>query len=167
MIIIRKAIQQDKEQIKEIRPQVVEFMKASNLTQWDDEYPSEELLMQDLDRDEMYVALIDDKVAGYVTVNDEMPEEYNEIPFEFMPKKCVHRLSINPKFIKQGIATQIMEYVHNDLKKQDYSAVCLDTCEDNIGALKLYKNLGYITRGHVIFEKKAPMKFPVMEKKLL
>ena len=165
-MIVRKAIQNDKAQIKKIRPQMVKFMADTNLTQWDDEYPSEELLMQDLDRGEMYAALIGDVVVGYVTINGDIPEEYSEVALEFSPKVCVHRLSVNPKFAKQGIATKIMEHVHGDLKKQGYRSICLDTCEDNAGALKLYRNLGYITRGYVIFERRAPMKFPVMERNL-
>ena len=165
-MIVRKAIQKDKDQIKKIRPQVVKFMANNNLTQWDDEYPSDEILMQDLDRGEMYVALIKNEVVGYVTINEEIPEEYNAISLEFSSKVCVHRLSVNPKFAKQGIATKIMEHVHRDLKEQGYRAICLDTCEDNAGAIKLYSNLGYITRGYVIFERRAPMKFPVMERKL-
>lgn len=165
-MIVRKAIQRDKKQIKLIRPKIVEFMADTGLTQWDDEYPSEELLMQDLDKGEMYVGLIDDEVVGYVTVNEEIPDEYNEIPLEFSPKICVHRLSVNPKFAKQGIATRIMENVHIDLKKRGYQSICLDTCEDNPGALKLYDNLEYIIRGNVTFERRAPKRFPVMERKL-
>lgn len=165
-MIVRKAIEQDKEQIKQIRPQIVKFMSETGLTQWDDEYPGEKLLMQDLDRGEMYVGLIDEEIVGYVTINEEIPEEYNEIPLKFSPKVCVHRLSVNPKFGKQGIATKIMQSVHVDLKKSGYKSICLDTCEDNAGALKLYDNLGYIIRGNVHFERRATMKFPVMERKL-
>lgn len=165
-MIIRKAIEKDKKQIKSIRPLVVKYMADNNLTQWDDEYPSDEILMQDLDRGEMYAALIDDEVVAYVTVNSDIPPEYNEVALEFSPKMCVHRLSVNPKFAKKGIATKIMEYVHSDLKIQGYESICLDTCEDNPGALKLYDRLGYIIRGHVVFDRRAPMKFPVMERKL-
>ena len=67
---IRKATQEDKRKISVIRPAVYKNMIAAGLSQWDDEYPSETILFEDIDRGEMLVALIEGEIAGYVTVND-------------------------------------------------------------------------------------------------
>ena len=47
VMIIRDAEQKDKKQIAQIRPAVYKKMIADGLYQWDDEYPSEEILFDD------------------------------------------------------------------------------------------------------------------------
>ncbi len=163
-MFIRKATGIDKIRISEIRPMVYKKMIESGLDQWDDEYPSKEILFKDIDRNEMLIACVDGDVAGYVTVNDDIPAEYKNVNMQFNAKICVHRLSVNPEYQKQGVATKIMEYVHNKYRDMGYNAICLDTCETNIAALELYKKLGYIVRGYVNFKRRPQYRFPVMEK---
>ena len=160
---IRKAIQEDKAHIAKIRSEVCKNMISVGLTQWDEEYPSDEILFEDIDRGEMLIAQIGDEIAGYVTVNKDIPKEYDEIDLQFASKICIHRLSVNPTFLRQGIGTRIMLYLHKSFKAQGYKSICLDTCEDNEGALRLYDKLGYIIRGYVKFPRKEQFRFPVME----
>lgn len=166
MIKIRKAIAGDMNRISKIRPEVYKKMMEAGLYQWDENYPTDEILMQDIKKGEMLVALIGDEIAGYVTVNEEQPPEYDDIEFQFSPKLCVHRLSVNPKFARQGVAMQIMEYIHSYYKTHNYTSVCLDTSDANKAALGLYRKLGYIIRGYVHFKRKPQYRFPVMEIKL-
>jgi len=160
---IRKAQIDDMKQISNIRPAIYKKMIASGLNQWDEKYPSDEILLDDINNSEMFVALIDDEVAGYITVNEDIPDEYKTVDLKFDAKLCVHRLSINPKFSRQGIGTKMMEYVHGHFKDMNYTAICLDTCEANLAALRLYDKLGYITRGYVNFPRRPQYRFPVME----
>ena len=165
-MIIRQAQAKDKAKIAEIRPLVFKSMLAAGLYQWDDEYPSEKILFEDIDKGHMIIAQINEEIAGYVTVNKEIPAEYSEIPLKFSPKICVHRLSVNPAFGRLGIATALMDYVHKEYKARGFFAICLDTCEDNTAALGLYEKLGYRRRGYVTFPRRPKFKFPVMERKL-
>lgn len=160
---IRKAKTEDMEQISKIRPAIYRKMIESGLNQWDNEYPNEEILLVDIQKYEMLVALIDGEIAGYVTVNEDIPDEYKEIDLKFNPKLCVHRLSINPKFARQGVGTKMMEYIHKHYKGMKHTSICLDTCEANTAALRLYDKLGYIIRGYVHFGRRPQYRFPVME----
>ena len=164
---IRKATQEDKIEISKIRPKVYQKMLESGLNQWDDEYPSDTILFEDIDRGEMLAGLIDGKIVGYVTVNEDIPDEYKDVTLKFAPKICVHRLSVNPEFVGQGVATKIMQFVHEHYKDRGYASICLDTCEANIAALGLYNKLGYIQRGYVKFKRRPQYKFPVMEISLI
>jgi len=166
VMIIRDAEQKDKKQIAQIRPAVYKKMIADGLYQWDDEYPSEEILFDDIDNGDMIVAEEEDTIVGYVTVNIDIPEEYKAIDLRFSPKICVHRLSINPEFARSGAATALMEHVHKAYKSKGYDSICLDTCEDNAAAIGLYSKLGYIKRGYVSFGRRPKFRFPVMERKL-
>ena len=141
-------------------------MIADGLYQWDDEYPSEEILFSDINDGNMIVAIEDGAIAGYVTVNEDIPQEYKEINLLFSPKICVHRLSVNPAHARRGTAKALMEYVHDSFKNQGYKSICLDTCEDNIAAISLYNKLKYVKRGYVSFERRPKLRFPVMERKL-
>jgi len=160
---IRKATQEDKRKISVIRPAVYKNMIASGLSQWDDEYPSEKILFEDIDRGEMLVALIEGEITGYVTVNDDIPIEYATVDLRFNPEICIHRLSVNPKFARQGVAYSLMEYIHSMCLQQGNNSVCLDTAEENTAALNLYGKLGYTIRGYVTFGRKEQYRFIVME----
>lgn len=162
-MIIRKATKDDKKQISKIRPTVYKNMLEYGLNQWDDEYPSNKILFDDIDNGTMYVATIDDLVAGYITVNENISEEYKDVDLRFDSKICVHRLSVNPVFARQGVATRLMKYIHQIYKEAGYTSICLDTCEDNYIALKLYQNLGYSIRGYVVFNRRRQYRFSVME----
>lgn len=120
-------------------------------------------MFDDIDRGEMIVAVVGHMVAGYVTVNEDIPDEYNDVDLQFASKICIHRLSINPQFSRQGVATKIMEFVHKYYRGKGHKSICLDTCEANVAALKLYEKFGYITRGYVKFSRREQYRFPVME----
>ncbi|MEX1375964.1 MAG: GNAT family N-acetyltransferase [Eubacteriales bacterium] len=166
MINIRKANEEDMMQISQIRPEVYKKMMEMGLEQWDDNYPTDGILLEDIKKGEMLVALIEDEIAGYVTVNEEQPAEYDDIEFQFSPKLCVHRLSVNPKYARRGVAMNIMEYIHSHYKEQNYKSICLDTSDANKAALGLYSKLGYTIRGYVNFKRKPQYRFPVMEIRL-
>lgn len=167
IMIFRKAKSTDRQRISEIRPTVYKYMQSIGYTQWNDAYPSEEILFEDIDKGHMYVALVDGLIAAYVTVDKVMPVDYENIPFTYdEPRACIHRLSIDPEYLRLGIATELMKYVHGECKKIGYNSIVLDTCEDNPGALGLFEKLGYTIRGNIKYEKRSKLCFPTMEKSL-
>jgi len=160
---IRKALKEDKHQISAIRPLVYKNMIASGLHQWDDEYPSEEILFEDIDRGEMHLAILQGEIAGYVTVNNDIPTEYGSADLHYNSEICIHRLSVNPKFIRKGVAYALMEYIHRMCIQQGHKSICLDTAEENVAAMSLYNKLGYEARGYVVFGRRLNYRFQVME----
>ncbi|MBN2879491.1 MAG: GNAT family N-acetyltransferase [Clostridia bacterium] len=160
---IRKALKEDKQQISAIRPLVYKNMIVSGLRQWDDEYPSDEILFEDIDRGEMLIALIRGEIAGYVTVNNDIPAEYDSVDLQYNSEICIHRLSVNPKFQRKGVAYALMEYIHRMCLQQGHTSICLDTAEENTAAVNLYSKLGYEARGYVAFGRRPNYRFHVME----
>ncbi len=117
-MILRKAKSTDKQRISELRPEVYKYMQSVGYTQWNEDYPSEVVLFDDIDKGHMYVAIVDELIAAYVTVDKEMPLDYKNIPFMFdEPRACVHRLSLNPEYTRMGIATELMNYVQEECRK--------------------------------------------------
>lgn len=166
-LMFRKAIANDKLAISAIRPRVYRDMHEKGNDQWDNEYPSDDILHIDIDRGHMYLAIVDGVIAAYVAMNSRIPEEYSSVSFVYEePRACMHRLSVNPDYLRMGIATELMRYVHGQCRMIGYKSIVLDTYDNNNAALAFYKKLGYITRGSVSFPRRPDNTFPTMEKAL-
>lgn len=79
-----------------------------------------------------FVAMIDDKVAGYIIC--EVTDEIN-----------ISRVAVAEDFQNHGIATKLINYIFEIAKERNVN-VSLEVCENNIKAYKLYSKLGFVTR---------------------
>ena len=83
---------------------------------------------------------------------------------DFGENFCViHRLCVNPKFQKQGIAKKTLIYIEEKLQKECVKSIRLDVFTENPYALRLYEKAGYHKTGTADWRKG---KFLLMEKLL-
>ncbi len=140
-MMFQKAISKNKMEISALRIRVYKNMLENGLEQWDDDYPTDSILFEDIDHGNMYIAVIDDVIAAYVTADEDIPEEYLGVDFQYdKPRVCIHRLSVNPDFLRMGIASELMHYIHSQMKQIGYKSIVLDTMDVNMGAVGLYRS---------------------------
>ncbi len=152
----------------EILSGVISHMKSIGFTQWDDSYPTREILKRDIEYSCLFGAYSDGKLIGFSALNQHQSEEYEDIIWEYgEPCLVVHRLQIDPAYRGHGIAYDIMLFAERLAKEQGYKAIRLDTRCDNTPAIKLYEKLGYQKRGHVHFPRMMAYEFPCFEKEIL
>ena len=109
MINIRSASIGDFEKVLILVRKATQDMEARGIHQWDDLYPDESTLRADIDQKYMYVAEIDGCTAGMIVLNEDQPREYGDIRWQYSGRAMVvHRLTIDPKYQRQKIATQLM-----------------------------------------------------------
>ncbi|MEK0286698.1 hypothetical protein [Caldifermentibacillus hisashii] len=91
---IRLAQLDDKKAILSIIKNVVIDMSSQGIDQWDQIYPNEEVVTEDILDGEVYVASEDTVIKGVITLNEYQDEEYETIPWKYNGDKIlvIHRL---------------------------------------------------------------------------
>lgn len=152
--IIRHASIDELDKLCSITTSATEQMNRQGILQWDDLYPSREILLSDIERQEMHVVCIEDTIAGLIVINNEQPPEYSAIPWKYSGSALViHRLAIDPLHQGRGLATKLIKYAEEYAVIGKYDCIRLDTFTNNPTSNALYKKLGYIETGIVQFRK--------------
>lgn len=73
---IRKAELEDLKIIIDIFRNAIKAMNDNNIYQWDEIYPTNTILEQDIIKKQMYVGIIDEDIVSIVVINDEFDEQY-------------------------------------------------------------------------------------------
>ena len=94
---------------------------------------------------EGYVALIDDKIVGFIIA---IKEYYNE-----GAGFVIEELAIDSNYQKQGIGKKLMEKMESKAKNAKAKYIYLTTSK-NAPAFKFYKKMGYIPSKKTVYFRK-------------
>lgn len=143
----------------------INTMIMQNILQWDNLYPNEEVLREDIIKQQLYVGIVDNHIAVIYVLNQDCDEAYKngKWKYEYKPYYVVHRLCVNPLFQNKGIAQLTMQHIEKELLLLGITSIRLDAFTKNPYALKLYDKLGYSKVGYANWRKG---KFYLMEKYL-
>lgn len=151
----RTAVPADLSRVSEIYRAAARFMDEEGIPQWDELYPSEEDLREDILRSEMTLGLEDGTPVCAFTLNRECDPEYSDGVWSYFgPDFCVlHRLCVDPAYQHRGIASQAMDYLEKKLREKGCRALRLDVFSQNPYALRLYAKHGFQKTGQVRWRK--------------
>lgn len=142
-------------------------MRNNGIMQWNENYPTYEHVVNDVEDGIVHLAIIDDKIAGTISIDDTQSPEYKTIDWKYTEGTImvVHRLAVSPRFQKHGIGRQLMDFALNYALENNYAAIRLDAYSKNERTINFYRNRNYEYRGDIFFPyRKAP--FYCFEKKL-
>lgn len=133
----------------------IKGMQGQGLDQWDEIYPDQTVIENDIAKDHAYGFFEDQHQCAYIVLNEESPAEYETVHWKKVTGKflIVHRLCVAPQSQGKGIARKLMHYSENYAKEQGYTSIRLDTFSKNPAAIRLYEDLGYSKMGTVNFRK--------------
>lgn len=162
----RLATMEDLEKICVLVNNAIAKMIENNILQWDEIYPTEADFREDINRQQLYVGIIDGHIAVTYTINQESDAEYQngKWQYESLPYYVVHRLCVNPDFQNKGVARHTLLHIEEQLLSIGIQAVRLDAFTENPYSLRLYDRLGYSIVGYADWRKG---RFCLMEKCLL
>jgi len=166
--MIRIALPDEVKILKKITEACTEDMRANGIFQWNKNYPSLQVITQDVEAGNVYVYLIENKIVGCVMFSHSMDDFYKNISW-LTPHKnqlYVHRLAVHPKHQKKGIARQLMSFGENLAIDRGCLSIRLDTFSKNERNNRFYKARNYKRVGEVYFEHKSPFPFYCYEKVL-
>ncbi len=136
--------------------------------QWTNNYPSLNIIENDLKKDCLFVLKNADKIIGSICINEEHELEYEKINWKFNTSRIlvIHRLVIEPNHQSRGYATILMNFAENYAKEKSYNSIRLDAYSRNHQVIEFYKKRKYIVRGEIFFkEREHP--FYAMEKEII
>ena len=144
--MIRLATLEDLSIIKDIYAHARSFMESTgNPNQWGSSYPSEELLLEDISKNELYVCYEQEGIYAVFVFFMHIDETYNYIKGAWLNNDdygVIHRIASMGS--KKGIFSEVLSYVTNFVDN-----IRIDTHRDNLvmqGALSKY---GFIKCGTI------------------
>lgn len=141
-------------QIWEIIQQAIQRRKAEGSNQWQDGYPNETIVKQDIQNGVGYVLTLNDTLVGYcaVLVNDE--PEYAKIIGQWKTDgdfMVFHRVAIAEDYLGKGLAKKLLNCIEDLARQHNIPSLKADTNFDNAAMLAIFAKTGYTYCGEVYF----------------
>lgn len=152
----RKSEIEDIPMMMEIIKQAQNYFKSKDIDQWQDGYPNEENLREDIIQGESYVMLLDDKIVATAAISFRGESTYNEIYrgnwLSDREYAVVHRVAVNDDYKGQGLSHKIIEFSQKKCKELGYSSIKIDTHKDNFVMRSLLEKNGFKYCGIILLE---------------
>lgn len=152
----RKSSIEDIPEMMKIINQAQEYFKSKGIDQWQDGYPNEDNLKEDISADESYVMLIDGKIVATAAISFRGESTYDKIYVgEWLSDRkygVVHRVAISDAFKGQGLSHEIMSFSEEKCKEYGYKSIKIDTHEDNFVMRGLLEKNGFKYCGVILLE---------------
>lgn len=147
---IRQSTLKDVPSIMTIIDDAKAYLASQNIDQWQNGYPNEEQVKNDIEKEESYVVVNDENqvmATSMFTLRKE-PTYKEVIDGKWLNSEeetygVVHRLAIKKEYRKLGLATFLFDDFHQQLKSKNIKSLKIDTHEGNLGMQSLIKKLGY------------------------
>ena len=156
-MLIRLATHNDIESILSIVRSAQLSLKELGIDQWQDGYPSKEVIAEDIAQGVGYVICADDStVVGYEAIVLTGEEAYKQIADETWntPNSyvVVHRLCVSGDRRRCGVAHELMAYAAKYAMERGVNAFRIDTHKGNVRMLSLLRKLGFQYVGIVRYD---------------
>lgn len=128
-----------------------EDIKQNTYTLWDNGYPSDELISYDIERGGLWGVfdesdtLIAISFAGERNEDGEEGYTWNE---DLKRRGTFARIGVSPKHQHKGVATKLVAFILDELKRQGFDGVRIMVGVNNINAQKLYNKFGFKNAGN-------------------
>ena len=143
--MVRIATIEDLERVNELREQVnalhvkgrPDHFKAG----WNEELQDYAKNMIQSEVSDVLVAVRDSVICGFACVNyKDIPESPYRYALKFYQ---VGEFGVDEKFRRQGVATELVEFMKQDAKKRGFDRIELDVWEFNDSARAFYEAVGF------------------------
>ena len=153
--MIKKITLKDFDIVKDLFKSVTADMSSAGIDQWDDKYPSYDILTEDITSGSAFGYFIENKPEAYIVLNEKYDREYDEVEWQYDHGNSliIHRLAVHPDFQNRGIAKSMMNFAEIFASENKYSAIRFDAFEKNHKSVNFYEKLGYSIPGTVRFRK--------------
>lgn len=140
----RLATTADLPAIMAINTVAVSLLNAEGNFQWNSEYPVESDFVKDIRDGTLWVAVVDDVVAGYGALTTDQPDDYKNVGWD-ITQLCIvpHRVAVSPDFRGKGIAQKLLVQGEVLARERGYKEVRVDTNSINAAMNGVFKKMGY------------------------
>lgn len=138
----------------------IEQRKRDGSAQWQDGYPNELTVRDDIENGYGYLLVENDQVLAYAAIIFDKEPAYDGIEGQWLTNDdyvVVHRVAVSKQAKGKGVATRLFEQIEHLCLGQNVYSIKADTNFDNVPMLKILDRLGYTYCGEV-FYRGAPRK---------
>ena len=151
----------DLSEIFELTKSCGKDLVAKCIFQWNELYPSLEVLKKDIDLGQIWKLTIQHKIVGIIVLTEIEDVEYKNV--QWISKNSrnlyIHRLAVHPNFQQRGFAQQLMDFAEHFAVENGYKSVRLDTFSGNLRNRKFYENRNYQKLEAIYFPKQSELPF--------
>lgn len=159
---IQLATIQHLSEIKSLTEDCASAMQQKNIFQWNEHYPSLEVLQKDIENQELYVFKESNSVLGIIVITDNMDAEYQTVTWLTSSNSknlYIHRLATAPRIWGEGVGRKLMDFAENYAREHKFDSVRLDTFSQNKRNQKFYEQRGYLQLENIYFPRQSEHPF--------
>ncbi len=161
MCRIVKATISDLPQIVAMTQDCAKNLIALGIFQWNENYPSREILERDIELEQIWKLEINTTIAGIIVLTEIEDLEYKNV--KWLTKNpnnlYVHRLAIYPDYQGKGYARKLMDFAEAYAEENKYESIRLDTFSQNKRNQKFYESRNYLKLESIYFLKQSEFPF--------
>ena len=150
-MIIRKGEISDLNNIMKMYKSCISGMIKNGIDQWDETYPDNKTIFEDLENKSYYVGEEKKEIIGGINIDQNQDKTYLDINWKDKKNSflVVHRLGVKEEFWNKKIGKDLMLFAENLVIKKGLNSIRLDTYSNNPKAIEFYKRLGYRKLGSI------------------
>lgn len=150
---LRKATPADIPVIWEILQHGIKQRKKDGSEQWQNGYPNQETIREDLDNSYANVLTDENEILAYAALIEGIEPAYNIIEGKWLNEAeyiTVHRVASAGNVRQKGIGTSVFKEIENACLERKIYNIRVDTSFDNVPMLKILDKLNYVYCGEVM-----------------
>jgi ribosomal protein S18 acetylase RimI-like enzyme len=134
------------------------YLASQNIDQWQDGYPDEKRMLQDISQQESFIVKNEhNDIMGTTMFTTKAEPTYSNIDGSWLTAKnviygVIHRMAVSNNFRKLGVAKFIFKQCEQRLKENKIASMRIDTHEDNKDMQGLLKKLDYVYCGIIFLD---------------
>ena len=149
----RKGLEADLDRVMELVADAQNWFRTQGIDQWQDGYPTRELILSDILGGENYIVEHNGAVVATFVASFAGEPTYAEIKGKGWLNEnryaVVHRIAVAGECRRRGIAKEILHYAEELSVEQGVDDIRIDTHRDNVAMRTLLKKLGYLHCGRI------------------
>lgn len=139
-------------------------LEAQGIRQWDDVYPTREVIATDVRNGALFVLEEDGRCVAHAALDRRQADEWRSCAWRSAePALVVHRLCVDPAEQGRGLAHDMMDFAEAYAAASGCASVRLDACSINERSLRLYRRRGYREAGRVHLARFEMVEFLCLE----
>lgn len=152
---LRRATNTDAPIIWKILQQAIEQRRRDGSLQWQQGYPNEQTVHDDIEKGYAYVLVDRNTIIAYAAIIFGIEPAYESIEGKWLTDGdyvVVHRVATSDEAKGKGVATQLFLLIENLSREHQVYSIKVDTNFDNVPMIKILDKLNYTYCGEVFFK---------------
>ena len=156
---IRKSTQEDLNDIMKLIHQAQNYFKNAHIDQWQDGYPNEETILEDIAQNNSYVLIENNHVIATMFLSFDGEPTYTHIDGQWLtenPYAVIQRIVVDENQKGKNIAGELLKFAIQKCEEKNIHSIRIDTHNDNHSMQKFLSKNGFELCGNITLESGAP-----------